>query len=278
LQQLLNFFFFCNYYIACCAVMLSLQVFSLSDSYDFIVIAEIFFCTNAIYLLHSVLGINKIPDKFSNSRIIFLKKHLNIIRILFLISFLFAFIFYLFLNLKAKILLISIFFPALGYVIPVYKNKRLRDLPFLKVFLTSIFWTVLTVLLPHISLSNSSVNIYPLLIDRFLFLLALALLFDIRDVEIEKKSGVKTFPNVFGKKATVILTILLMSIWLIINFFYQNILVSAAMFTLYTLFVILSMKCLKPQKDIFYTIALDGLMIVQPLLFVIMECLKNTSG
>jgi hypothetical protein len=75
------------------------------------------------------------------------------------------------------------------YLIPVYPGgPRLRDLPYLKVVWVALSWTVMThlfVVLP------GRPGIWEGVI-RFAFTLSVALLFDLRDVALDRRQGVRT--------------------------------------------------------------------------------------
>jgi 4-hydroxybenzoate polyprenyltransferase len=75
------------------------------------------------------------------------------------------------------------------YLIPVHPGgPRLRDLPYLKVIWVALAWTLMTdafLVGPHwLSWVETPV--------RFLFTLSIALLFDTRDVVLDRRQGVRT--------------------------------------------------------------------------------------
>ncbi|MGB3801432.1 MAG: hypothetical protein WA952_16565 [Lewinella sp.] len=74
------------------------------------------------------------------------------------------------------------------YLIPLYPGgPRLRDFPYLKVVWVALAWTLMTHVFPtlphHMGLEA---------LTRFLFTLSIALLFDTRDVALDKRQLVKT--------------------------------------------------------------------------------------
>jgi 4-hydroxybenzoate polyprenyltransferase len=94
---------------------------------------------------------------------------------------------------------------AVLYVVPLYRNngswKRLRDIPFLKVFLIALVWTYATAFLPIFVYRNDALlngSAWLTLGHRFIFLLAITLPFDIRDLEHDRHYGVRTFASHFG--------------------------------------------------------------------------------
>lgn len=75
------------------------------------------------------------------------------------------------------------------YLIPLYPGgPRLRDLPYLKTIWVALAWMVMTDLFPlGIPLSLTWETVI-----RFLFVLSIALLFDTRDVALDRRQGVRT--------------------------------------------------------------------------------------
>ncbi|NVO86746.1 UbiA family prenyltransferase [Hymenobacter terrestris] len=82
--------------------------------------------------------------------------------------------------------------------------RALRDLPLLKVFLIAYVWAAVTVWIPALYLGRdwASPVVLVLFARRFLLILALALVFDIRDYSKDRLTGTHTFPGVLGSRAT----------------------------------------------------------------------------
>lgn len=118
-------------------------------------------------------------------------------------------------------LLVPFIVIALLYVIPIFKRNgswlRLRDIPYVKIFLVAGVWTFVTVCLPLVLLPDftfqSLLNPTAILTasNRFLIFFAITLPFDIRDLEHDNKNGLKTFATSLGvdgiKKLSQILLI-----------------------------------------------------------------------
>ncbi|MDB5229188.1 MAG: hypothetical protein JWN78_3381 [Bacteroidota bacterium] len=106
---------------------------------------------------------------------------------------------------------ISVLYP-IPFLKPFGIKTRLRDFPFLKIFLIAIVWSVTSVLLPAteagISLSERK-DVYLMLATQFIFILFITLPFDINDMELDKTTSIKTIPGVFGLKTSKIICMLL---------------------------------------------------------------------
>ncbi len=108
---------------------------------------------------------------------------------------------------------------SIGYTVPVvYKSKKvkpLRSVPLLKVFLIAYVWAVVTALFPLLNagLPLWSEEAWMLFARRFLFILALALLFDIRDYTYDRHTNTLTFPGLIGVRNTKLLSMFLLLLY-----------------------------------------------------------------
>lgn len=87
-----------------------------------------------------------------------------------------------------------------AYGLPVApEGKALRDLPFLKIFLISVTWAAAIVILPW-SVGSDALAPFPwlLFLGKLCFIFALTLPFDLRDAEVDHRSGVLTLPIALG--------------------------------------------------------------------------------
>lgn len=105
-------------------------------------------------------------------------------------------------------------------IIPFYsKSPTLRDLPYLKIFIIGLVWSIAIVCLPLIDSNFATgldVNLFIPLLQNFLFVIAITLPFDIRDVKFDKSNNLKTIPQLIGFKQTTILSVLLLILSIIL--------------------------------------------------------------
>lgn len=87
------------------------------------------------------------------------------------------------------------------YSIPIYPIKtNLRSLATLKLFLIAFTWAGVTVLIPLIQHEISfDPDVWILFLQRFLFILAITIPFDLRDLNYDKIE-LKTLPQIIGKE------------------------------------------------------------------------------
>lgn len=106
------------------------------------------------------------------------------------------------------------------YALPVFEEKnKLRSITGLKIFVIALVWTGVTVGLPvlenHSPISADTVIIT---IQRFLFVIALTLPFDIRDVHFDTED-LGTIPQLFGVEQTRNIGTGLLALVFILEFF-----------------------------------------------------------
>ena len=91
---------------------------------------------------------------------------------------------------------------ALVYSWPLVRwqgqRRALREVPLLKGFLIAGVWSAITVGLPALALHRPLAEALGLLAQRFCLVLALTIVFDIRDLSRDRAAGTRTFPVVLG--------------------------------------------------------------------------------
>ena len=78
------------------------------------------------------------------------------------------------------------------------QRRALREVPLLKIFLIAGVWSAVTVGVPTLALHRPLGQAAGLLAQRFCLVLALAIVFDIRDLSRDRAAGTRTFPVVLG--------------------------------------------------------------------------------
>lgn len=134
----------------------------------------------------------------SNQHNLTITSHITLIRIFTVICFI-GFIYF------GWFLPIDVLFTAAGfgsltllYAVPVFMKKNLRSLPGLKIFIIAAVWMGITVFLPleYHNIRFSERVLYQSL-EIFLFVIALTLPFEIRDLKYDELE-LKTIPQRFG--------------------------------------------------------------------------------
>ena len=177
-------------------------------------------------------------------------------------------------------LLIAMAAISLAYALPVYKKGdewlRLRDIPGVKIFLIATVWSLVTEGFPAL-LSGNTITVLPLL-ERFLFIFAITIPFDIRDMRFDDHN-LSTIPQYFGvRKARWIGVVALLFAELILayRFFFMghfNLLGIIAIYLTYELSVLLIYNSHPQLQERFVTMGVEGMSILIGLLFYLSQIL-----
>ena len=196
-KKTLSFLLYSNLFVSLCVVALAIRTALVLDlNVDFSFYLFLFFSTLFTYNFQRLIRFNN--KEYSSKNVIWNKSNYNFSKTICLISFLISSTFIFSLNLNSLYLLFPLFIVSILYPLKLFSKLSLREVPFLKIFLISIVWTFATTLVV-VSESNSpfSFELMPLLLDRFLFVMAITIPFDIRDLKLDQ-SFIKTIPLVFG--------------------------------------------------------------------------------
>jgi 4-hydroxybenzoate polyprenyltransferase len=233
MKKFFDFILYSNVFISLCAVLMSLETYLLLNikitfQAAIPLIPIIFLSTLFVYNL-DLFGINSNIQKEGSSerqvwRISNIGKIRNfntflaiLIALLSLFSSLKSFLFFV------HLAIISIAY-YLSFKIGSAKFTSLRSIPFLKAFIITYVWTASTVLLPaiknEIQLFDNR-DVLMVFAERYLFLFALAIIFDIRDIKDDKKN-IRTIPGTFGTTGTKAISVSLLFINIYLAFIHYN--------------------------------------------------------
>ena len=188
----------------------------------------------------------------------------------FLLFYFMCFLGLKFIMLASPVILISLLYPISICI----KNKTfsVRSIPFLKLFLISFVWAYVTVLLPLLyNGAVLSIDVLNIFFQRILFIIAISIPFDIRDIEIDK---IKTLPNTIGVMWAKIFSfgcLFLVEILLIIGLIFSLIQMHdfIALFLSILLSAIIILLTHKKNSYFFYGIFVEGLSIIMCLFVLI---------
>ena len=127
-----------------------------------------------------------------------------------------------FLNQVIWLFMIPLATIALVYTVPILKKQakhiRLREIGLWKIFIIAIVWVGMTVILPAIEHEGihqlSNLKSWWLAVERGIFILAITLPFDIRDMLNDEKKSVRTIPSTIGTFRSVLLAEILLGLFM----------------------------------------------------------------
>lgn len=166
---------------------------------------------------------------------------------------------------------------TLAYMTPFYLNKRkikgVRDVFILKSSWLAFVWSVATVIIPVVHFKGFDFGKTELIFfaQRFLFIMAIALAFNIRDYAYDLQKQMKTIATVAGiyKTKIIAITLLSLSFLLVVFLNVQIFLTAFATAVFYT--IVLVMLAKPSPKSFFYVVLMDGALLVQGLLLVLVR-------
>ena len=237
----------------------------------------VFFATLGIYAIHRWTGLRVVFLSDKQSRFNTISKYKAIIIVSGYIGLLCGGILFFQLPVQRMVYYIIPALLSIFYVLPSYKNKRLRDYSYIKIFVISFVWAYITVYIPAVTEQGSmDASIKLLFIEKACFIFAITLPFDIRDYEIDLAAKVMTLAHVFGKKGTVRIasSITMIAILLMLynwhNDLYTTLQMEACFLSYLVVFILLA--CLhEKRQEWYYSGLMDGTIFLQSFLIFLVS-------
>jgi len=288
IAKLIRFIFFGNYFIGLLAIALTLEAtLQLRVPFNTFTYYILIFCAPVVYYTHAYMGATRY-SRSSNPRVAWFIKHQQLLRWSQRILSATAVCAFLFLFIKhfSSILQLPWFYWAgvtfirvvaiLFYgLLPAYFfNLNLRNTGWLKPFIIGFIWACTANVIPLVVLRIETGIEFPLsefwlwlFVKNWMFCTVNAIMFDIKDYEIDANKELKTFVVQFGIHKTIFLILLPL---LIIGMFsllaftsYEHLPVKQVTLNFIpfalTLLVAFSLNLKKPI--LYYLVVIDGLIL-----------------
>lgn len=266
---------FGNIFIAICAVFMTqntlwfLHIKHTNHTYTYFV----FFATLASYNFHWYFTHD---NNMHSERINWLNANKNIHLLLLVIGILGIIIFSPFLVQQAVWVLPAIIFTILYSApkVPIAKFQEFTKYIPGKTLLLAITWTYVTAILPIIIYGfqwNNAATLF--VVNNFLLVLPICILFDIRDKETDKQSGLKSIVIAFPTQIIKIIFMCSLALNIITAFilytFHANLLQTIYLMIPALLTLLLYETAVNTRNDYLYYFILDGLMMLSAILYFI---------
>jgi 4-hydroxybenzoate polyprenyltransferase len=287
-QPVFDFLLFSNVFMALCAVAQGLVTFYLIGTKPVVpVIWLLFTSTLGIYNFSILLTKPIQPDKSSYKRVQWFFSHYRLMVTFTIVSLLSLIPLFFLISIESRILMVFLSVISFFYSIPIFatgdQKFGLRNIPWLKQFLITLVWTMSTVLLPileaqHFHLTSISMRDTTILIaKRFLFIAALTVPFDIRDLFDDRNSGLKTVPAVWGEKNAYLFCQVLLAGYIVLLFLFRNNGFNPDFWALTITTVLtgwLIFKSKWEKDEYYYFFFMDGVLILQYLVLLLFNWLS----
>ncbi|RDV39564.1 hypothetical protein DV096_03050 [Bradymonadaceae bacterium TMQ3] len=171
--------------------------------------AMVFWATLAVYSLDRRVG-GRGEDRLAGSvRHRWLSGHRGIVTVVIGIGIAGSAVSAWMLRLPTLMALVPLAVVSVGYSLPLifWKGARLKDLPHVKTPATALVWAVVTCGLPALELGgplNPGIWTW-LMLERALFVYALTLPFDVRDLHSDRAGGLRTLAGLLGEDGSFML-------------------------------------------------------------------------
>lgn len=283
----LDFILFSNVFMALCAVAQALITFQLIGSKPvYTVLGLLFTATLAEYNFSILISKPDQPQKSSYRRVRWFFAHHRLMVTFTIVSVLSLVPLFLLLSMESRILLIFLSILSLGYSIPLFSigdhKFGLRHIPGMKPFLITLVWTLSCVLLPVLEAQDMHMTTISmrdttiLIAKRFLYVAALTIPFDIRDLFHDKQTGLKTIPVAWGEKNAYLFCQFLLAGYIVLLFMFRHngfsinfiALTASAILTGWLIF-----KSKWEKDEYYYFFYMDGVLIVQYVFLVVFNLL-----
>lgn len=278
-MKIINFLLYGNFFIALCAYSQTVQTCRfLGDDNPSQSILPIFVAaaTFFLYNIHKPITFFLKKQLIDNQRFLKTKSFSTPLSILTVFAGLFCCFFFFKIKTATQWSLIVAALLSLAYVLPVFRGKRLRDLPFVKIFTIAPVWAFVTVILPvqeYGNILDSHVKL--MFLERALFVFALTIPFDIRDIDVDIQTNVKTIPLSIGVQKAQYLAILALVSCIFIVFSLNNQDVysfknTIALLLTYIVSILVVGFTRKDRNDYYFYGLTDGMMLLQSLFFFLL--------
>lgn len=222
------------------------------------------FCTLFAYNFPRYIHVKNNP-RDPSLRGLWYQNHLVYLKNISTISFFITLLYLGQLTASQYIMLFVIAVISILYVSPSRHLKSLRSVPFAKPFVIALCWAALTLLIPclyraHIARIESWF-LWKLFSSQFIIIFVTAILFDIRDINEDRKEGIKTIANQFSLRNVKFICYGLIYIRILFCIDHNHIGVELLFSILLTFLVYLTnMK----RSDNFYIVVIDGSLVLYP--------------
>ncbi|MDN3550134.1 hypothetical protein [Mucilaginibacter aquaedulcis] len=276
-QSAFDFLLFSNIFMALCAVAQALLTFQLVNVKPmFTVLGLLFTSTLGIYNFCILITRPTQPETSPYKRVRWFFAHYRLMVTFTIVSLLSLIPLFFLITTESKILLIFLSVLSFSYSLPLFTvgdhKFGLRNIPGLKPFLITLVWTMSCVLFPILEVLHRYTNDVSMrdttimIAKRFLFIGALTIPFDIRDLFQDKRHGLKTIPVAWGEKNAYLFCQVLLAGYIVLLFIFRKNGFNTDFWALTATVVLtgwLIFKSAWKKDEYYYFFFMDGVLILQ---------------
>jgi 4-hydroxybenzoate polyprenyltransferase len=255
--------------MAICAAAFTAETYLLAHSgINGIYISFVFFSTLVLYGLPSFTETNFSSDHPERHK--WISEHKKLLFVFSAIGIIVCGMLSFFFQFRFILSFVPIVLIALAYFFP---QTHLRGITGLKAGIVALVWTGVTAFYPLLLLSDMEMNnLYEeknvtILLLNFLFIFPLCVIYNVRDIEADRKAGVRTLPVIYGVRVTIafcIMSLLAFSGLTFFSSFWNE--VKASLITSGIISAVLILFASEKRAEYFYSFWIDGMILLQALL------------
>ena len=265
MKSVVRFLVFSNIWVAFCVLALALSSELLLGTSNFYISQFVFFATLFIYNFQRIVRVKNGAEHLRKQWLSHYK-----VPVYFLMLLGGAFSLYRFVYFQPATQITILFSGVLSVLYPF----GLRQVPFSKIFVISLVWTISTMLL--LVLENNILitqDVVLHLMSRFLFVFAITIPFDIRDLKYDAKN-LWTIPLFLGVQKSKIIGVLALLICAIIAIFqsFENTVISSNLLALILLYFVSSIFIVKSDEnksEMYFSFWIESLSVLAYLFLII---------
>jgi 4-hydroxybenzoate polyprenyltransferase len=281
-QPVIDPLLYSNVFMSLCAVaqaLVTLQLIGAKPTYPLLIL--LFTSTLFIYNISIFLSKPKRPSRSHFRRVRWFFNYYKAMVVITVACAISLIPLFFLISIQSRILLILLSVLSVGYSLPIFKSgdKRygLRNVPGIKSLMITTVWVMSSVVLPifeaekwqlvHISFTDEGL----LIAKRFLFIFALTIPFDIRDLFQDARAGTKTIPVMFGERNAYLFCQALLAGYLVLLFLLKGNGFNHDFFALSLTAVLMGWLIFKSEwekDEYYYFFYMDGVLILQYLFLV----------
>ena len=260
MKRLLAFIVYSNLWISAGASSFALLFYSLTDTQtSALILWFLFFSTLLTYTYQRFEKIRK-NERTTGPRMEWMIRNKNLVYLLLVIGVIGTGVTGIQLSFKSLIYLLIMGLISFFYVFKI-GHYNLRDLPLLKILLIGLVWAGSCFAIPYFELDVSSTfNMFYLSIAGALYIIAITIPFDIRDVEVDEKTKY-TIPQIFGPKVSRIIALVFLATSCYL-FYESKVAINLGFWIGISITGILIAFSTKNRKELFFSFGVDGLLII----------------
>lgn len=151
---------------------------------------------------------------------------------------------------------------------PLSTRRNFGEFGIWKIFMIATVWAVVTVILPAVSIPNFqfSWELSAMILERWLFIFALTIPFDIRDIENDRAKGIQTIPLKIGYRQSIVVAIFSLIAFAVLAGLRLQFTGQTSSSVVYACVTLVSMvlisKANPHRSDLYFTCFIDGMMVL----------------